>query len=638
MRALLLALAVACACAWAPLAAPAAAAPRVAVNATSVTRGGAAPPLGFSWGGVGGAAAGGPGLYLCTQDSGCLQDTSTSAWAGLFPAGASFEQIGIQPAWSEANPPWLSTSPVKWVPLRAQEGAARFAVEGWPLEGAVVALFDNGTQYPRLLAASRAVHLAEAEAPRHVRLAPGDGGAVRVLWNAREACDTAQVEWGAEGGAYSHTAPIDEPPATYDSTQLCGPPANTTHGFNVAPYYTYVATIMDGLEPGKRYAYRVGGCDGLWSREFSFAAPVPPSATFSLFAAVVADMGETYSDPEAQYHWMEPEAFSSLDGAAAATAPGAAKRGARRTHAAEALSMHFSESGRHAELTLHVGDLSYATGYASEWDRWLEMIEPLAASAPYAVVEGNHERDFFGARNASVWLGGDSGGECGVPTETRFPMRVGDGGSVERWYSFAQGPVLFAMINTELPLDEASPQYAWLGDVLRAVDRSITPWVVVAGHRPMYSSTSINRPGQYRDEVVGAIEPLLYDNKVDLALWGHVHNAFASCPVYNSTCMPGRCTPQGCYAAPVHAIIGNAGQSLTPLGPTLPPFVEWAESYFGYSTLYADASNLVLSMYGDAERKLHYNVTLTKGEAAAAATSRLGRVMTPRAAAMAAAQ
>ena len=88
----------------------------------------------------------------------------------------------------------------------------------------------------------------------------------------------------------------------------------------------------------------------------------------------------------------------------------------------------------------------------------------------------------------------------------------------------------------------------------------------------------------------------------------------------------------------MHAIIGNAGQSLTPLGPTLPPFVEWAESYFGYSTLYADASNLVLSMYGDAERKLHYNVTLTKGEAAAAETSRLGRVMTPRAAAMAAAQ
>mmetsp|Transcript_29082 Transcript_29082/g.94958 ORF Transcript_29082/g.94958 Transcript_29082/m.94958 type:complete len:638 (-) Transcript_29082:64-1977(-) len=581
---------------------------RLEVNATAVTRGsGGGGALGFSWHSLPRAAVspGGPGVFLCEQYV-CGQDASTSAWAGLFSADATFEQVGAaeREGWSEATPPWLSSYPVKWVPVREAAGGASFEAEGWPLAGAVVALFINGTDYPVLVARSKPVALLEAAAPRHVRLAIGNGkDSVRVRWNARDACESAEVQYGSQPGKYDMSAKVDAKPTTYDRMSMCGPPANSITGFNVPAYFTHAAT-MGGLTPGARYWYRVGGCGGQWSAEFAFAAPQPAGAQSTLFAAVVADMGETYSDKEVQWHWAEARAQRSTDGAAAATGPALG----RRTHVTEALAKH-AASGAGPALTLHVGDLSYATGYHSEWDRFMEMIEPLAASAPFAVVEGNHERDYMGQRGGASWTRGDSGGECGIPTEARFP-------EAEMWYSFEQGPVHFSMINTEVDMTKGSEQYGWLQKDLAGVDRSRTPWLVVAGHRPMYSATPLGYPltdGPVRDDVVTSdIEALLYAGRVDLALWGHEHNVMASCPLLNSTCMPKSCTLEGCYDAPVHAVIGNAGQDLTHLTPTNPPFVKYAEAMFGYQTLYADAENLVLSMYGDQAFKLHWNISLSK--------------------------
>lgn len=41
------------------------------------------------------------------------------------------------------------------------------------------------------------------------------------------------------------------------------------------------------------------------------------------------------------------------------------------------------------DVVMHPGDLSYATGYESEWDRFMEAIEPIAARAPYMTGQGN---------------------------------------------------------------------------------------------------------------------------------------------------------------------------------------------------------------------------------------------------------
>ena len=44
------------------------------------------------------------------------------------------------------------------------------------------------------------------------------------------------------------------------------------------------------------------------------------------------------------------------------------------------------------------------------------------------------------------------------------------------------------MMSTENNFTAGSPQYKWMENDLKSVNRTLTPWVVIAGHRPMYSS------------------------------------------------------------------------------------------------------------------------------------------------------
>jgi hypothetical protein len=89
---------------------------------------------------------------------------------------------------------------------------------------------------------------------------------------------------------------------------------------------------------------------------------------------------------------------------------------------------------------VHIGDLSYAVGYGSEWEEWMAQIQPYAARIPVMVQVGNHERNWDGfspgvTGSDNRWMWGSlnsssSGGECGIPTVKRFSM---PGTWGERW-------------------------------------------------------------------------------------------------------------------------------------------------------------------------------------------------------------
>lgn len=100
---------------------------------------------------------------------------------------------------------------------------------------------------------------------------------------------------------------------------------------------------------------------------------------------------------------------------------------------------------------------------------------------------------------------------------------------------------------------------------------------------------------------MGDIEPLMMKYKVDIALWGHIHFAQASCPMYKAKCI--NTTDAAGYDAPIHAVVGNAGQSLTAIPPEKDkaPWSVWNDPHWGYSHItVSNATHLQMDFYRDA--------------------------------------
>ncbi len=74
-------------------------------------------------------------------------------------------------------------------------------------------------------------------------------------------------------------------------------------------------------------------------------------------------------------------------------------------------------------------------------------------------------------------------------------------------------------------------QFSWFLNDIGRVDRGRTPWVIVAWHQPPYNSYSTH----YKEFECSrqAIEPILYQNGVDIVMHGHVHAYERTFPVNN---------------------------------------------------------------------------------------------------------
>ena len=80
-----------------------------------------------------------------------------------------------------------------------------------------------------------------------------------------------------------------------------------------------------------------------------------------------------------------------------------------------------------------------------------------------------------------IFNNSDSGGECAIPHYARFVMpRYGDD---KPWFGFDYGQVHFVVMSTEHDFYRGTEQYHWIKYHLAQVDRSVTPWLIFAGHR-----------------------------------------------------------------------------------------------------------------------------------------------------------
>ncbi|XVE85772.1 hypothetical protein DITRI_Ditri17bG0117800 [Diplodiscus trichospermus] len=158
----------------------------------------------------------------------------------------------------------------------------------------------------------------------------------------------------------------------------------------------------------------------------------------------------------------------------------------------------------------HIGDISYARGYSWLWDEFFNLIEPVASKVPYHVCIGNHEYNWPSQPWKPEWsdsiFGTDGGGECGMPYSLRFNMPgnssepTGTRAPATRnlYYSFDMRPVHFVYMSTETNFLPGSSQFNFLKHDLESVDLTKTRFVVVQGHRLMYTTSSGSRDAPLR--------------------------------------------------------------------------------------------------------------------------------------------
>lgn len=289
------------------------------------------------------------------------------------------------------------------------------------------------------------------------------------------------------------------------------------------------------------------------------------------------------------------------------------------------------------EVIIHPGDLAYAddwfenpknlfdgtNAYQAILEQFYMQLAPIASRKPYMVSPGNHE--------AACQEIPHTTGTCpkGQKNFTDFMTRFGysmpvsfaslsarDEAKVNAnkaqqlaappfWYSFDYGMVHVVMIDTETdfkdapdgpygsaglnsgPFGAANQQIQFLEADLASVDREVTPWVIVAGHRPWYTTG-----GEGCTSCQVAFESIMYKYGVDLGVFGHVHNSQRFQPVYNSTADPaGLNNPK----APMYIVSGGTGniEGISRVGKK-PSFTAFAyDEDFSYATIkFKDAQQM----------------------------------------------
>ncbi|CRG88456.1 acid phosphatase, putative [Talaromyces islandicus] len=281
------------------------------------------------------------------------------------------------------------------------------------------------------------------------------------------------------------------------------------------------------------------------------------------------------------------------------------------------------------EFVLHPGDFAYADDWALKIQNLLHgekayqaileqfygQLEPISSRKIYMAGAGNHEASCEevpftsglcpeGQKNFTDMLY-----RFGKTMPYSFPSSSSNTTAqalAEKaqslaqppfWYSFEYGMVHVTMIDTETdfpsapdtesgsahlgagPLGAPNQQLDFLEADLASVDRSVTPWLIVAGHRPWYTTGSSSCT-----DCQAAFEGLFYKYGVDVGVFGHQHNSQRFQPVYNNTADPkGLNDPD----APMYIVAGGAGNIEGPskVG-TKPNYTAFAYAdEFSYATM-----------------------------------------------------
>jgi acid phosphatase type 7 len=386
--------------------------------------------------------------------------------------------------------------------------------------------------------------------------------------------------------------------------------------------YSNVVTLSQ-LLPATTYYYKIGSTNSSIEHFFS---PREAGSEEPFTVAAVIDMGVYGADG-----FAIPSGATTRD-----TIP---KIDPELNHTT---IWQLAQSVNDYDFVTHNGDFAYADqwaevpslvsdpveAYESILEQFYDQLAPIAGRKAYMVGPGNHDADCTENNftpNVSCPVGQtnftDFVNRFGRMMPRPFPSisldptaRINSEKAVSLasppfWHSFDYGMVHFITINTETdfanapdapvpggsvnldsgPFGFANQQLDFIKADLASVDRRITPWVVLNGHRPWVTTGG---SGNICSSCQAAFETLMYTYGVDLAIFGHVHNAQRSLPVFNNTADPNGMNDPN---APMYIVAGGAGniEGLAPVGSNVSfiPFA-YADDFSFATVSFLDRNHL----------------------------------------------
>ncbi|GFP85911.1 purple acid phosphatase 2 [Phtheirospermum japonicum] len=244
---------------------------------------------------------------------------------------------------------------------------------------------------------------------------------------------------------------------------------------------------------------------------------------------------------------------------------------------------HYERNPIKGQAVLFVGDLSYADNHDHDnvrWDTWGRFVERSVAYQPWIWTTGNHELDY--APHLGEY-------KPFKPFTHRYqtPHKAANS-TAPFWYSIKRASAYIIVLSSYSAYGKYTPQYMWLDDELKKVNRSETPWLIVLVHSPWYNSYDYHFMEGESMRVM--YESWLVEHKVDLVFAGHVHAYERSERVSNIAynVVNGICTPERDQSAPVYITIGDGGNIeglATDMTEPQPKYSAYREASFGHATL-----------------------------------------------------
>ncbi|GAD97726.1 hypothetical protein NECHADRAFT_87328 [Paecilomyces variotii No. 5] len=443
---------------------------------------------------------------------------------------------------------------------------------------------------------------SDLSTPVQQRIAVNGPNSMSIGWNTYQQLTQPCVQYGTSSDSLTQKA--------CSNSSVTYPTARTWSN----------SVTLTGLSPATTYYYKIASTN---STVEHFSSPRSPGDKTPFTINAVIDMGVYGADGYTiQMDQTKRDTIPSIDPSLNHTTIG-----------------RLAETVDDYEFIIWPGDYAYAddwylkpknvldgtNAYEAILEEFFSQLAPVAGRKACMASPGNHEADCQeipdtvalcpeGQKNFTDFMNrfGKTMPTSFVSSSSNSTAKINANkakllANPPFWYSFEYGMVHVTMIDTETDFPEApdgpdgsaglnggpfgSPnqQVDFLTADLASVDRTVTPWVIVAGHRPWYStgdSSNVCSPCQ------DAFESILYQYGVDLAVFGHVHNSQRFLPSYQGNAdANGMNDPK----APMYIVAGGAGniEGLSSVGANATNNVWAYADDFSYATItFQDENNL----------------------------------------------